>query len=146
MGLFKQNKNNVKSIFTNDITANQNYIFVKNGFLTKQVKISDIVSYGICYGLKWFNENSIKQGKITPGGLEKFFSGEYNVETIPAISIFIKTKDNKNIVYPLTIGKTKKGRTLITAENIFDNLEGIIKDTAAAPDMEEVQEIEIEKE
>ena len=33
MGLFKQNKNNVKSIFTNDITANQNYIFVKNGFI-----------------------------------------------------------------------------------------------------------------
>lgn len=144
MGLFKQNKDNVKHIFANDITADQNYILVKNGFLTKQVKISDIVSYGICYGLKWFDENSINQGKLMSGGLERFFSGEYNIDTIPAISIFIKTNNNKNIIYPLTIGKTKKGRTLIIAENIFNGLEGIIKDTAAAPDMEEAQEIEKE--
>ena len=142
MGLFKQNKNNVKSIFANGITANQNYIFVKNGFLNKQVKISDIVSYGICYGLKQFDENSIKKGKTVPGGLERYFSGEYSVETIPAISIFIKTKDNKNIIYPLTIGKTKKRRTLFTAEDIFDNLEGIIKESAVAPDLEEAQEVE----
>ena len=131
MALF--NKKNKKTeidikehIYLDNITATENSIIIKNGWVVNEVPFNMIDSWGINYGLKSFNNKDIYKGQAYPGGLERFFSGEYDVKVIPPIGIWIKTKEDKYIIYPLTITKMEKGRKLILAEQIFTNLDEVI--------------------
>ena len=129
MGIFNKKENNeYEHIYVNNILYNpkNKSIIVKNGFGKKEILITEIIDFGIGYGMVYHHSEAILANKNKDGGLEKYFSGHYDVDEIPAISIFVKLNNDKCVFYPLTISKTKKGRTLIVAEQIFDKLNDII--------------------
>lgn len=128
MGLFNKKNSGYESIYANNILYNptNKVIVIKNGFSKKEILINEVIDFGIAYGISFYNSESVRCGKEKDGGLEKYFSGYYDVNEIPPISIFVRLNNNKIAFYPLTISKTKKGRTLIVAEQIFDKLNNII--------------------
>ena len=131
MGLFKKNKNDFSVthvIYPNSILydINQKTFLIKNGFSKTYLLSENILDIGISYGSKIFFSNDINIGKTFPGGLEKYFSGEYELKTIPALSIVFKDNDNKTHFYPLTINKTSPNqRFLIIAEEIYDKIKDL---------------------
>ena len=132
MGFFNKTKETpaeLENIYGGVILYNQTtkIITVRNGFSKKEILIGDIADFGIAYGLKHFYSADIIANKEKDGGLEKYFSGHYDIAKIPSISICLKLTNGKYVFYPITIGSTKKGRTLIIAEQIFDRLNAIIR-------------------
>ena len=129
MGIFNKKENNeYEHIYVNNILYNlvNKSIIIKNGFSKKEILINDIVDFGVSYGMTYHYSEAILTNKKKEGGLEKYFSGHYDVKEIPAVSIFVKLANEKFVFYPLTISNTKKGRTLVIAEQIFDKLNDII--------------------
>lgn len=129
MGVFNKKENNIyEHIFANNILYDpkNKSIIIKSGFNKKEILIAEIIDFGIGYGTATHYSKVILTNKNKEGGLEKYFSGYYDTNKIPPISIILKLNNNTVVPYFLTISKTKKGRTLIIAEQIFDKLNDII--------------------